>query len=884
MSREDGARSERLGTTPFGDPMFAVRFEVPAEPKVLVDRPGLLKRLADGVRGPLTFVNGPAGAGKTVLTAQWIARGAAPRACAWLTVEPGDAPGAFWAYVMEAFRRQGVRPAAEVGSPTRAEGVDRSLLVALAAGLAQRPEPTVLVLDQFDAARAPEIAEGLEFVLRHAADGLRLVLTGRTDSLLPVHRYRAAGLLTEIRNADLRFTAADAEALLGEHRLAVSAEGIRMLVERTEGWAAGLRLCALAMQRGDDPEAFVREFAADRTTIAGYLLTEVLDAQLPLTQDLLLRASITDRVHPDLADALTGRHDAERTLAELAGANAFLEQVGASSWYRLHPLFAEVLRAHLRQRRPGLEPVLRARAARWLAGTGRLTEAVVQASAAGDWQFAAGQLVDRLALGRLFTGLETDRLRGAFAAMPAGVPGLAPALVAAACRLAERDLAGCTAALGRADAYVTDAPQPARQLGLAILRVLAGRLAGDPAATGRAAADAVRLAHEAPPPLLGEHPEIHAMVLGGLGAAGLDAGHLDRAESDLTAAVEACGPPGLDGPLGDALASLALAELLRGKLRRAESHARGSLATAERSASPPEHRTGVDQLVLAGVSLEHDDLTVARSRLDLATGTAGPPPEPVAAVEAAVIGSRLASAEGDWAGAFAALHAVGTRPRLSDWALDELAIAESAAHLSRGEPAAALAVLDATASDRPEHTMARARALLAGEDTDGALAVLATLPDDATLTRSGLAQSCLLRAQAAAANGAEEARPLLGEALRHARPEQLRRMFVECGPWLRRVLRHDPQLAQAHGWLSARMPGFAHVPVNGRLPLVVEPLSERETEVLRKAAELLSTEEIGAELHISANTVKTHLKSVYRKLSVTRRSEAVHRARDLGML
>lgn len=866
--------------------MFAVRFAVPAEPKVLVDRPDLLKRLTDGARGPLTFVNGPAGAGKTVLTAQWITRGLAPRACAWLTVEPGDAPGAFWAYVLEAFRRHGVRLPAEVGSPTHAEGVDRSLLVGLAAGLAERPAPTVLVLDQFDAARAPEITEGLQFVLRNAADGLRLVLTGRTDSLLPVHRYRTAGEITEIRNADLRFTDTDTEMLLREHRLVLSEAGVRLLVERTEGWAAGLRLCALAMQRSDDPEAFVREFAADRTTIADYLLTEVLDAQHPLTQDLLLRASISDRVHPALADALTGRDDAERTLAELAGANAFLEQVGASSWYRLHPLFAEVLHAHLRQRRPGLEPRLRARAARWLAGTGRLTEAVVQAAAAGDWQFAAGQLVDRLALGRLFTGLETERLRGAFAAMPTGLPGPAPALVAAACRLTEQDLAGCTAALRRADAYVTDASGPATRLGLAFVRVLAGRLAGDPAATGRAAADAARLTHETPQPLLAEHPEIHAMVLAGLGSAELGAGHLDRAESGLTAAVEACRQPGLDGPLCDALASLALAELLRGKLRRAEEHARGSLA-AEGSAFVPEHRTGVGRLVMAGVSLERDDLMAARTRLDLATGPVRPLSEPVAAVEAAVIGSRLAIAEGDWKGALAALHTVGARPQLSDWALDELAIAESAAHLSHGDAATALDVLDAVASDRPEHAVAGARALLAAGDADGATETLGGLPDDETVTRSSLAQACLLRAQVATASGTadgtEEAHRLLCEALGHARPERLRRVFVESGPWIRRMLRQDPQLAQAHSWLSLRMPGFAHSAALERVP-VVEPLSERETEVLRKAAELLSSEEIAAALYISANTVKTHLKSIYRKLSVTRRSEAVHRAHDLGVL
>ncbi|MFC9243111.1 LuxR C-terminal-related transcriptional regulator [Streptomyces sp. NPDC057136] len=872
---------------PARDPLLTARFAVPLVPKLLVDRPVLLERLTAGARGPLTLVNGPAGAGKTVLAAQWVTEGMAPRNAVWLTVESGDAPGAFWAYVLEAFQRRGVRLPAEIGGPTRPEGVSQSLLVRLADGLAAHTEPVVLVLDQFDAARAPEIAEGLHFVLGHAADGLRLVLTGRTDSVLPLHRHRAAGEITEIRHADLRFTRQDVEALLREHRLEISDAGIRLLVERTEGWAAGLRLCALAMQRSDDPERFVREFAADHTTIADYLLAEVLDAQPPDTQDLLLRAGITDRIHPELTDVLTGRGDAERTLAGLARDNAFLDRIGTSDWYRLHPLFAEVLHAHLRQRCPGLEPQLRRRAARWLAGTGRLTEAVAQAAAAGDWRFAAGQVVDNLAIGRLFTGLESDRLRRTFAAMPTGITGAAPALVEAACGLADQELLGCSAALRRADEDLTDASGPAQRLSRAFLGVLAGRMAHDLAATEQAVADAERLLHEIPPPVLGRHPEIRAMVLGGLGAVELDSGHLDRAEASLTAAVEACGRPGLEYPLCDSAGSLALVELLRGDLRQADAHARGSLAAVERSALPPERRTGLEHLVLAGVSVEHDDLKAGRTHLDRMTLPAGSLTEPVAAVEAAVIGARLATAEGDWEGALAAVHAVGSAAApLSEWALDELAIAASSAHLAHGDTGAALVALDAVASDRPEHTMARDRALLAAGRGDQAMESLAGLSADESATRSIRAQSCLLRAQVAAADGStEEARGLLSEALGFARPEELRRVFVESGPWVRRLLRHDPQLAQAHSWLpAAHVLGYAHPGTYEQLPAMVEPLSRRETEVLREAARMLSTEEIAAELYVSANTVKTHLKSIYRKLSVTRRSEAVHRAQDLHVL
>ncbi|MET9639136.1 LuxR C-terminal-related transcriptional regulator [Streptomyces virginiae] len=894
--------------------MLTARFTAPAVPKTLVHRPELLRRLTAGVRGPLTLINGPAGSGKTVLTAHWAAAGGrAPRAPLWLTVEPDDAPGVFWAYVLEALHRGGVELPAAVGRPTRAEGVTQSFLVRLAAGLADSAQPVVLVLDQFDTAQPPAMTEGLDFVLRHAAGGLRIVLTSRTDSLLPLHRYRAAGEIAEIRHADLRFTHADAEALLGAHRLDISQAGIRLLMRRTEGWAAGVRLCALAMQRSADPEAFVRQFAADRTTIADYLLKEVLDAQPPDTQDLLLRVSVTDRVHPDLADALTGRDDAARTLAGLARDNAFLEQVDASAWYRLHPLFAEVLRAHLRQRHPGLEQQLHGRAARWLAGTGRLTEAVVQGAAAGDWPFAAGQLVDDLAIGRLFTGLEAEQLNRAFAPLPAEAPGAAPALVGAAARLVVQDLPGYEDAARRADSRLSPGSGAAARLSRAFLGVLAGRTTGDLAATERAAADAERVLGELPPPRVAAHPELRALLLAALGAVRLGAGRPDAAESALAAAVEACGGPGTEPgtepgtdrragagtdpgtqyPLCDALGSLALAELMRGRLRRAAEHARASLAVAEQAALPPERRSGVGHLVLAGVAVEHDDLPTARSHLDLATAiaAAGPRPDPVAAVLAAVVGARIAAYEGDGGAALAVLtrlRPAATATPASAWAVDELAVAESAAHLARGDAAAALRVLDAAPSGRPEHALARARALLAADRTGPAARELAGLPADDGLAAPARLAACLLRGRLAAAQGdTEEARRRQAEAVDLARPEGLRLPFAEGGARVRRTLGEAPRPAARQGRPADGPPPAVAPPVVAPpvvAPPVVESLSARETEVLRQAARMLSTEEIATELYVSANTVKTHLKSIYRKLGVTRRSDAVHRAQDLGLL
>ncbi|QSE84996.1 LuxR C-terminal-related transcriptional regulator [Rhodococcus koreensis] len=871
-----------------GDPILAARFAVPAVPKILIHRPALLERLTAGSAGPLTLVHGPAGAGKTVLTAQWVTAGMAPGTAVWLTVEPGDAPGLFWAYLIEALHRHGI-PLSEVGIPTRAEGVDQSLLVRLADALAKTPEPVVLVLDQFDATCAPEITSGLHFVLGHAAGGVRVVLTARSEPLLPLHRYRAAGEITEIRNADLVFTRADACHLLRGHGLQISSAALTLLVDRTEGWAAGLRLSALAMQRSTDPEAFIGDFVADRTAIADYLLTEVLDTLPPQTQTLLLRVCITEQIHPELADILTGRGDGDLTLASLARAHAFVERVDPSPWYRLHPLFAEVLHAHLRHRHPGLEPRLRARAARWFADTGALTAAVTQAAAGNDWQFASDLLIETLTIGRLFTGLDTAQLRRALSRMPANLTGAAPALVRAACRLADHDVEGCEAALACADDYLGDRADPAPHLARSFVGVLAGRAAGDLDVTRKSAADAHRLLREMPQQRRGRHPEITAMVLAGLGAAELDAGHLDRAAGVLTAAVHACGAPGTEQPLCDALGSLALVELLRGQLRRAEQHSRRSLAVAEESALPSDDLIGVSHLVLAGVAVEHDDRAAARTHLDLAAPTVGLVPEPAPAVAAAVIGSRLAAADGDWKGALAIVHSVGAalaRRRPADWTLDELAIAESSAHLAHADTRAALHVLDAAPSDRPQHLVARTRALLAARrDDTAALDVLSDLRTAKTAPATIQVQAFLLRARAAADSGhIEEAHRLLRQALGFARPEELWRVFVESGHWVRELLSQEPQLVKEHGWLPARALEHCHPQDAGQRPAAFQPLTEREDQVLRQAAAMLTADEIATALGISTNTVKTHLLSIYRKLGVRRRREAVHRARELGLL
>ncbi|MEU4494973.1 LuxR C-terminal-related transcriptional regulator [Streptomyces sp. NPDC023998] len=426
------SRTSGLGTTgsqlaPTGDPLLAAKFSVPAVPGTFVRRKRLLDRLSDAAAGPLTLITGPAGAGKTMLAASWAVGATAPHPVVWLTLEDDDsAPGVFWTYVLAAFRHHRVTLPDDVGSPARADSVDHSWLVRLAAALARLAQPVVLVLDGLDQVPGRDVASGLDFVLNHVGPRLRLVLISRNDPLLPLHRYRTEDRICEIRCADLAFTRHETATLLRRHGLVSSAETVDALTRRSEGWAAGLRLCALAMQRADDPTGFARSFALSQSAVADYLLAEVVEAQPAATQDLLMRTSILNRVHPQLANVLTGREDAAAILAGLTRANAFVEPLGDTPWCRFHPLFTEVLNAHLHSRRPDLEPQLHSLAARWFADAGLMSEAMEHASAAGDWEYAASLILDRLALGGPLTGPDTHRLERLFADMPADLPGAAP--------------------------------------------------------------------------------------------------------------------------------------------------------------------------------------------------------------------------------------------------------------------------------------------------------------------------------------------------------------------------------------------------------------------------------------------------------------------------
>ena len=282
------------------------KITMPAAPDWAVPRPRLDHLIADGVQGPLTALMGPPGMGKTLAMASWAAGNQASSPVAWVTLDEFDnRPRVLWSYVMTALRRAGVAVPHMSWSAACVDTVDHEFLVRLAGALAAAKPPVILVLDDLHLLTERPALQGLTYLMRNAPQGLRLMVASRIDPLLPLHRFRLTGELTEIRVDQLAFSVPEAGLLMAQHDVALRQDALECLTERAEGWAAGLRLAAISMQGHPDPEQFVKEFVAEDSPVVGYLVEEVLNAQPPGIRDLLLRTSILDSFDTGIASELS---------------------------------------------------------------------------------------------------------------------------------------------------------------------------------------------------------------------------------------------------------------------------------------------------------------------------------------------------------------------------------------------------------------------------------------------------------------------------------------------------------------------------------------------------------------------------------------------------
>jgi LuxR family transcriptional regulator, maltose regulon positive regulatory protein len=361
-----------------------------------VERGDLVAALDRAAAGKVTVISAPAGSGKTSLLRAWADRPGQPRRLAVLQVQRGQRDAQlFWLALLDAVRHavgtaDDAEPLAASPGFTAAAIADRVL-----AELAAIDGDIALVIDDLHELSSPEAVAQLPRLLTNLPPQVHVVLATRHDLRLRLHQLRLAGELAEIRAAELRFSERETRALLAAAGTALSEGGLALLHQRTEGWAAGLRLAVLSLAGHPDPERFVAEFSGSDRTVAEYLIAEMLDRQPTAVQDLLLRACLLDRVNGELADLLTGSCGSERILLELEDANAFVVSLDPGrTWFRFHHLLSDFLRLELRRTLPEEVPALHRRAARWLAGHGQVADAIRHTQAAGDWPDAARLLAD----------------------------------------------------------------------------------------------------------------------------------------------------------------------------------------------------------------------------------------------------------------------------------------------------------------------------------------------------------------------------------------------------------------------------------------------------------------------------------------------------------
>ena len=876
---------------PAGDPILASKITAPDVPAWTVQRPRITKLIARGTRWcPLTVITGPPGAGKTMALALWAA--AEPGPVAWVHVDEFDnRPGVFWSYAIEALRRSGVAiPQAGAGWE-RAD--DHVLVLRLAAALAANDPPVTLVLDDLHLLTTPQVLRELDFVLRNAGAGLRLAVSSRIDPLLPLHRYRVSGHLAEIRAADLAFSSAEAGQLLAQHGITLPADSLECLARRTEGWAAGLRLAALSMVGHPDPGQFVTELAAEHSTLTGYLMEEVLNAQPPQVRDVLLCTSILEEVSTDAAIEMTDDEQAAGILSAVARANTFIQPTG-SGRYRYHTLFAEVLRLKLRRDYPDRVAGLHQRAARWYGRNGLLIQAVRHAARAGDWQLAAAMVIDDLAISQIIEPGSGQRLADEFRDLPPGRSwtGPQPYLISAAVALSAGRDESCAAALDAADGLLGHLPadqEPVGQLTAGIIRLTAALRTGDLAAAASAAASAEPLLSQIPDEKLARHPDISGRVLSGRGAVELWSGHLDEAASLLDAAVAAATASGRPEP-ADCIAHLALAEAWRGRLRRAAELADRAAALAACGRRPGHDQDPAALIARAWVHLERNELREARRCVKQADTALDRTPDELIAAAAYLVAAGGALAEGRASVAVQIITRARSGRPIPPWLDRQLSVIQSRACAAAGDIQAALAAAGRAGSeDSPEAAVALAHARAAAGDGDAATRALAPVLAARAVPDRVRVYAWLVDARLGYTSG-DRARGhrSLAAALRLAEPEQLRLPFVLERSWISPVLRQDPGLTEAHRRLLPA-PGHTRLPAPQAGPdqvpaLPAEPLSDREREVLRHISGMLSTAEVASEMYISVNTVKTHLRTIYRKLAAAHRGEAVRRARQLELI
>ena len=867
----------------------------------MVARRGLFGRLGGPAR--VTVVSAPAGSGKTVLLRSWIAGAGLAGQAAWVAAgrEERD-PQRFWLSVAGALRATGPG-AGLVRAVTGAPDLDGwGLAERLLEDLAPLADPVWLVIDDVHELGAEALRQ-LELVVMRAPAGLRFVLAARHDVRLGLHRLRLEGGLAELRAGDLRFTVAEAGELFAAAGVELDEPAVAVLHERTEGWAAGLRLAALSLAGHPDPGRFAAEFSGTERTVAEYLLAEVLDRQSEAVRRLLLRTSILERVSGELADLLTGDEGGERVLLDLEAAGAFVVALDAGrSWFRYHQMFAGLLRLELRRAEPGAVTRLHQAAAGWLAARGFAVEAVRHAQAAGDWELAA-----RLLAGS-WPGLHLDGQAATVHELLAGFPDQTRAadaelaVVAAADELAQGSLEAAERYLTLAGRHLASVPAGGGEYGrllLGVVRLLLDRQRGNLPAVAAEAREVQAMAEVADAAQPGLGADLSALALISLGSTELWATASRDAERYLDRGIALARQGGRPYLEFTGLAYQAMHEFFHSFARAAE-RGRQAVELAERHGWTGDPAAGIACMVVGLVLAWQGQPDEAEPWLQRAERTLTADTQPVAVLAIRYIRGTLELTRDHNAAALAALEAgemlawrVGGQHYFA--ARTRAMLVHSLVRLGLAERAGQfLAGLGEQDRDRGELRVAVAALALAQDDPQAALAVLAPVQqgsDPEDYWGFWRARADVLEAIARDALGDPDA---AGAALERALDLSERSgdltpfLLYPVASLLERQARHRTAhaalVADIRGVLAGTQAEPQHGPPPSRPEPLLEPLSGSEARVLRYLPTNLTGPEIARELSVSPNTVKTHIRHLYAKFGTNHRAEAVDLARALGLL
>jgi LuxR family maltose regulon positive regulatory protein len=846
----------------------------PRLPAGLIWRPRLAALLDEGVRQSATLLCAGPGWGKTALAGSWAAARSMSGPVAWLTLDDQhDDAYAFWSDLVLALHTAGAVPPG-VPMPGPGAGATEYQLV-LADALTRRSTPVVVVLDDLHRVTDPRILGGLAGLLRFRQ--ARFVLITRREADLPLHRLRAGGELTEIRASDLGFRLEEAAELLALGGHGMPADRLATVVRRTEGWAAGLRMLL------DDP---------DPGRVDDYLLREVLGAQPEVVRQFLLRTSIPDRICGDLAYALTGERHGQYLLEDLARDNLFVERSGGGRWFRYHPMLRAALRRRVARCWPDAPARLHQEAARWHEADGSALPALMHAAAAGDWDLVA-DIVVRRGL-PLFTSADRQQLIEVLTRIPVErLPRTAEfAVCAVILCYARGDAAAVPRRIAVARALLAGRTDRAATEVAAALSVLENgtviRWRGDMPQLLQSTTDLLgelsRLNWDQAPSLL----QYRAMTLNNKGAALLWTGRFDHADRYLWAAVTAARTADVPYIEINSLALLAQLAFLQGSLSEAAGHAAAAEDAAKRIDARGRVAVAPAYLARALVEQERGREPEAEDWLRKALHALGEIPETTQSVMAGLVRVRLLLDRGETAGARTLLGQVRAEagPPLVAPQIDRLLdLTGAEIRLAAGDPGAVVMAYGSRVVLAPAEQVCLARALLATGNVPAASELLNRVRDGSD--RTSVTAAWILTALAADTQGRSSvASEALSRALAAAEPDLIRRPFRTFDT--NRVM----ILAERQQWLTElRGPAGDSVlgEITGEIPIIsptpsAGPLSEREIDVLQYLPTVLTAAEIAENLGISVNTVKAHMRSIYRKLGAARRREAVVTARQSGLI